>query len=131
MTYTFRRKLMYTNKSPRRIDRKAGARNKKIIKPLYSSPCYLGEIEKQKKKKWKNLLLNLKEVSKLFMKLMFWLWVQILVDLYSGTISSLYFMMSSFNVVPSAPDMSSNIFLSIWFSISLTYLGAVPFSIND
>ena len=45
MTYTFRRKLMYTNKSPRRIDRKAGARNKKIIKPLYSSPCYLGEIE--------------------------------------------------------------------------------------
>jgi len=48
---TFKRKLMYTNKSPRRIDRKAGARNKKIIKPLYSSPCYLGEIEKQKKKK--------------------------------------------------------------------------------
>ncbi len=47
---TFKRKLMYTNKSPRRIDRKAGARNKKIIKPLYSSPCYLGEIEKQKKK---------------------------------------------------------------------------------
>ena len=48
---TFKRKLMYTNKSPRRIDRKAGARNKKIIKPLYSSPCYLGEIKKQKKKK--------------------------------------------------------------------------------
>ena len=48
---TFKRKLMYTNKSPWRIDRKAGARNKKIIKPLYSSPCYLGEIEKQKKKK--------------------------------------------------------------------------------
>ena len=48
---TFKRKLMYTNKSPRRIDRKAGARNKKIIKPLYSSPCYLGKIEKQKKKK--------------------------------------------------------------------------------
>ena len=45
---TFKRKLMYTNKSPRRIDRKAGARNKKIIKPLYSRPCYLGEIEKQK-----------------------------------------------------------------------------------
>jgi hypothetical protein len=50
---TFKRKLMYTNKSPRRIDRKAGARNKKITKPFYSSPCYLGEIEieKQKKKK--------------------------------------------------------------------------------
>jgi hypothetical protein len=51
MTYTFKRKLMHINKSPRRIDRKAGARNQKIIKPLYSSPCYLGEIEKQKKKK--------------------------------------------------------------------------------
>ncbi len=51
MTYTFKRKLMCTNKSPRRIDRKAVARNKIIIKPLYSSPCYLGEIEKQKKKK--------------------------------------------------------------------------------
>jgi hypothetical protein len=48
---TFKRKLMYTIKSPRRIDKKAGALNKKIIKPLYSSPCYLGEIEKQKKKK--------------------------------------------------------------------------------
>jgi len=50
---TFKRKLMYANKSPRRIDRKAGARNKKITKPFYSSPCYLGEIEieKQKKKK--------------------------------------------------------------------------------
>ena len=47
---TFKRKLMYTNKSPRRIDRKAGARNKKITKSYYSSPCYLGEIEKQKKK---------------------------------------------------------------------------------
>ena len=46
---TFKRKLMYTNKSPRRIDRKAGARNKKITKPFYSSPSYLGEIEKQKK----------------------------------------------------------------------------------
>jgi hypothetical protein len=51
MTYTFKRKLMCTNKSPRRIDRKTGARNKKVIKSLYSSPCYLGEIEKQKKKK--------------------------------------------------------------------------------
>ena len=48
---TFKRKLMYTNKSPRRIDRKAGARNKKITKPFYSSPCYLGEIEKQRNPK--------------------------------------------------------------------------------
>jgi hypothetical protein len=47
---TFKRKLMHKNKSPRRIDRKAVARNKIIIKPLYSSPCYFGEIEKQKKK---------------------------------------------------------------------------------
>ena len=54
MTYTFKRKLMYTNKSPRRIDRKAGARNKKIIKPLYSSPYYLHEIEKQKEHKNKS-----------------------------------------------------------------------------
>ena len=46
---TFKRKLMYTNKSPERIDRKAGARNKKITKPFYSSPNYVGEIEKQKK----------------------------------------------------------------------------------
>ena len=46
---TFKRKLMYTNKSPRRIDRKAGARNKKITKPFYLSSSYLGEIEKQKK----------------------------------------------------------------------------------
>ena len=51
---TFKRKLMYANKSPRRIDKKTGARNKKIIKPLYSSPCYLGEIEDQKNKKTKN-----------------------------------------------------------------------------
>ena len=53
---TFKRKLMYTNKSPRRIDRKAGARNKKITKPYYSSTCYLGAIEEQKKykKKLKN-----------------------------------------------------------------------------
>ena len=51
MTYTFKRKLIFTNKSPRRIDRKTGARNKKITKPLYSSPCYLEEIKKQKKKK--------------------------------------------------------------------------------
>ena len=53
---------MNINKSPRRIDRKAGKRNKKVImirsyrntqitKPLYSSPYYLQEIEKQKKHK--------------------------------------------------------------------------------
>ncbi len=47
---THKKKLIYTNKSLRRTDRKSGARNKKIITPLYSSPCYLEEIEKQKKK---------------------------------------------------------------------------------
>ena len=43
MTYTFKRKLMYTNKSPRRIDRRAGARNKKIILKNYH------EIKRNKK----------------------------------------------------------------------------------
>ena len=35
MTYTFKRKLTFTNKSPRRIDRRSGARNKKIILKSY------------------------------------------------------------------------------------------------
>jgi len=35
MTYTFKRKLMFTNKSPRRIDRRSGARNKKIVLKSY------------------------------------------------------------------------------------------------
>ena len=35
MTYTFKRKLMFSNKSPRRIDRRSGARNKKIILKSY------------------------------------------------------------------------------------------------
>ena len=35
MTYTFKRKLMFANKSPRRIDRRSGARNKKIILKSY------------------------------------------------------------------------------------------------
>ena len=45
MTYTFKRKLMYTNKSPRRIDRRSGARNKKIILKSYQ------KITKGKKNK--------------------------------------------------------------------------------
>ena len=53
MTYTFKRKLMYTNKSPECIDRKTSTRNKKITKPYYSSTCYLGAIEEQKKYKEK------------------------------------------------------------------------------
>jgi hypothetical protein len=35
MTYTFKRKLMFNNKSPRRINRRSGARNKKIILKSY------------------------------------------------------------------------------------------------
>ena len=47
MTYTFRRKLMYTNKSPRRIDRKAGGRSKKVN---------VGQlrVKNDKSIKWKN-----------------------------------------------------------------------------
>ncbi len=40
----------YLNNVGAFIREKNCARNKKITKPLYSSPCYLGEIEKQKKK---------------------------------------------------------------------------------
>jgi len=35
MTYTFKRKIIFKNKSPRRIDRRSGARNKKIILKSY------------------------------------------------------------------------------------------------
>ena len=45
MTYTFKRKLMFNNKSPRRIDRRSGARNKKIILKSYQ------KITKGKKNK--------------------------------------------------------------------------------
>ena len=47
MTYTFRRKLMYANKSPRRIDRKAGGRSKKVN---------VGQLRSKNEKsiKWKN-----------------------------------------------------------------------------
>ena len=47
MTYTFRRKLMYTKKSPRRIDRKAGGRCKKVN---------VGQLRSKNEKsiKWKN-----------------------------------------------------------------------------
>ena len=53
MTYTFKRKLMYTNKSPRRIDRRAGARNKKIILKSYQT------ITKNKKNQfWLKYMIN-------------------------------------------------------------------------
>ena len=35
MTYTFKWKLMFNNKSPRRIDRRSGARDKNIILESY------------------------------------------------------------------------------------------------
>ena len=45
MIYIFKRKLMYTNKSPRRINRRSGARNKKIIFKSYQ------KIQRGKKNK--------------------------------------------------------------------------------
>ena len=42
---TFKRKLMFANKSPRRIDRRAGARNKKIILKSYQK-IIKGKINK-------------------------------------------------------------------------------------
>jgi len=47
----FNSELMHLNKSAIRKDRIKEKCNKKIIKPLYSSPCYLGEIEYQKNEK--------------------------------------------------------------------------------
>ena len=40
MTYTFKRKLMGINKSPRRIKRDAGGRNKNSMAQLVKSPLY-------------------------------------------------------------------------------------------
>ena len=53
---TFKRKLMYANKSPRRIDRKAGARNNKIINDQNSS--FITTVEdKSRKMKLNNRIL--------------------------------------------------------------------------
>ena len=45
MTYTFRRKLMNINKSPRRIKRDAGGRNKNPVAKLLRTPLYKSKIK--------------------------------------------------------------------------------------
>ena len=45
MTYTFRRKLMNINKSPRRIKRNAGGRNKNPVAKLLRTPVYKSKVK--------------------------------------------------------------------------------------
>ena len=45
MTYTFRRKLMNINKSPRRIKRDAGGRNKNPVAKLLRTPMYKFKVK--------------------------------------------------------------------------------------
>ena len=49
MTYTFKRKLMNINKSPRRIKRDAGGRNKNLIAKLLRTPKYKSKIKQSGK----------------------------------------------------------------------------------
>ena len=45
MTYTFKRKLMNINKSPRRIMRDAGGRNKNPVAKILRTPTYKPKIK--------------------------------------------------------------------------------------
>ena len=45
MTYTFRRKLMNINKSPRRIKRDAGGRNKNPVAKLLRTSFYISKVK--------------------------------------------------------------------------------------
>ena len=45
MTYTFRRKLMNINKSPRRIKRNAGGRNKNPVAKFLRTPFYKSKVK--------------------------------------------------------------------------------------
>jgi len=45
MTYTFKRRLMNINKSPRRIKRDAGGRNKNPMAQLVRSPLYKPKVK--------------------------------------------------------------------------------------
>ena len=45
MTYTFKRKLMNINKSPRRIKRDAGGRNKNPIAKILRTPEYKSKVK--------------------------------------------------------------------------------------
>ena len=49
MTYTFRRKLMNINKSPRRIKRDAGGRNKNPVAKLLRTPVYKSKVKPSRK----------------------------------------------------------------------------------
>ena len=49
MTYTFRRKLMNINKSPRRIKRNAGGRNKNPVAKLLRTPIYKSKVKPSEK----------------------------------------------------------------------------------
>ncbi len=59
------KRLMNVNKSPRRIDRRAGGRRKKtkITKLVYSSPCSLAVFSNRPRKK-KELVINYEYLSK-------------------------------------------------------------------
>ena len=45
MTYTFKRKLMNINKSPRRIKRDAGGRNKNPVAKLLRTSFYKSKVK--------------------------------------------------------------------------------------
>ena len=49
MTFTFKRKLMNINKSPRRIKRDAGGRNKNSKAQLVKSPLYKTKVKPSEK----------------------------------------------------------------------------------
>ena len=49
MTFTFKRKLMGINKSPRRIKRDAGGRNKNSKAQLIKSPLYKPKVKPSEK----------------------------------------------------------------------------------
>ena len=49
MTYTFKRKLMNINKSPRRIKRDAGGRNKNPVAKLLRTPMYKSKVKPSEK----------------------------------------------------------------------------------
>ena len=49
MTFTFKRKLMGINKSPRRIKRDAGGRNKNPKAQLIKSPLYKPKVKPSEK----------------------------------------------------------------------------------
>ena len=49
MTYTFKRKLMNINKSPKRNKRDAGGRNKNPVAKLLRTPMYKSKVKPSEK----------------------------------------------------------------------------------